>query len=98
MADKTDIPKKAVLVLVRGYVQGIGFRYAARTFARALGISGWIINLPDGGVETYAEGEVHAIDRYINWLRKGPPGAIVNNIDISERAATGKYHQFTIDY
>ena len=97
MGDKKELPKKAVLVLVRGRVQGVGFRNEAKAFARALNLFGWITNLPDGGVETYAEGEIQAIDRYIVWLQKGPPGAKVISIDVSERAYTSKYHQFTIE-
>ncbi|GAB1431718.1 acylphosphatase [Spirochaetota bacterium] len=97
MSDKKDLPKKAVFVLVRGRVQGVGFRYEAKAFARALNLCGWVTNLPDGGVETYAEGEIYAVDRYIAWLQKGPPGAKVISIDVSERAYTNKYRQFTIE-
>jgi acylphosphatase len=87
----------AILVLVRGRVQGVGFRYEARSFARSLGLSGWITNLPDGGVETYAEGHASDVDRYKRWLEHGPPGARVESIDVSERNPKGTLTGFIIE-
>ncbi|PKL09441.1 MAG: acylphosphatase [Spirochaetae bacterium HGW-Spirochaetae-7] len=94
----SDEPREtAFLALVRGRVQGVGFRYEARSFARALGIRGWIMNLSDGGVETFAEGPQPAILRYQAWLRQGPPGAKVESVDITERAPKGTHTTFTIE-
>lgn len=87
----------AILALVRGRVQGVGFRFEARSFARALGIFGWITNLPDGGVETYAEGPLSAIARYREWLSHGPPGAKVSSVDVSERAPKKRLTSFVIE-
>lgn len=87
----------AILALVRGRVQGVGFRYEARSFARALGICGWITNLPDGGVETYAEGPLSAITRYREWLSHGPPGARVSSVDVSERSPKKELSSFIIE-
>jgi acylphosphatase len=87
----------AILALVRGRVQGVGFRYEARTFARSLGLTGWVANLPDGGVETYAEGPAAAISRYRRWLDHGPPGAKVDSLDISERSPKGTFSNFSIE-
>jgi len=83
--------------LVRGRVQGVGFRYEARAIARSLRITGWITNLPDGGVETYAEGPESAINRFISWLNHGPPGARIDSLDISERKPSKKYQSFTVE-
>lgn len=88
---------KAVLTLIRGRVQGVGFRYEARSVARSLGIFGWISNLPDGGVESYSEGPDVAVDRYVQWLKHGPPEAHVDSIDITERSPKGKYTSFNIE-
>lgn len=88
---------KAVLVLIRGRVQGVGFRYETRNLARTLGITGWVSNLPDGGVETYAEGSSTAIERFTQWLAKGPPGAQVTSVDITNKQYTGTYSSFTIE-
>lgn len=87
----------AILALVRGRVQGVGYRYEARSFARSLGLTGWISNLPDGGVESYAEGNASDIDRYKRWLEHGPPGARVESVDISERKPKGTLTSFSIE-
>ncbi len=97
MADGPGAVRKAILALVRGRVQGVGFRYEARSMARSLGITGWISNLHDGGVEAYAEGPIEAVDRFIGWLRHGPPGARVESLDLSERRATGHYSSFEVE-
>lgn len=93
-----DLGHKAFLALVRGRVQGIGFRYEARSFARALGITGWVKNLADGGVEVYAEGAETDIKRFQAWLRKGPPGARVDMVDFSEQSPRGFYSTFSVEY
>lgn len=90
-------PKIAILALVRGHVQGVGFRYEARSVAKSLGIKGWVTNLSDGGVETWAEGPESAVRRYQAWLEKGPPGARVSTVETSERQPRGDYHTFTIE-
>ena len=70
--------------VVRGRVQGVGFRYFAERAARELGIRGWVRNRPDGTVETLAEGEGEAVDRYLDRLRKGPLGSRVDAVDIAD--------------
>lgn len=97
MPEPEEHHHKAILALVRGSVQGVGFRYEARSVARSLGILGWIANLPDGGVETYAEGPDVAVNRYVQWLNHGPPGAHVDSLDISERIPKSKYTSFTVE-
>ncbi|OHD18549.1 MAG: hypothetical protein A2087_05180 [Spirochaetes bacterium GWD1_61_31] len=88
----------AILGLVRGRVQGVGFRFEARSVAKSLNLRGWVMNLPDGGVETWAEGPQSAVHRYRQWLEKGPPGAKVDHIDASERAPRGDFSGFTIEF
>ena len=97
MPEHKEEPRIAILALIRGRVQGVGFRYEARSIARSLGLVGWITNLSDGGVETYAEGTTAAINRYRNWLNSGPPGAIVNSLDVIERQPKGEYQSFTVE-
>lgn len=87
----------AILALVRGRVQGVGFRYEARSVARALGLCGWITNLPDGGVETYAQGPLSAIAKYREWLSHGPPGASVSSVDVTERSPQRTCTSFVIE-
>lgn len=68
-------------VLVRGRVQGVGFRWYAREAARDLGLAGWVRNQPDGSVEIVAEGEPALLERLRARLRTGPSGASVTSLD-----------------
>lgn len=68
-------------VLVRGRVQGVGFRWYVREVARDLGLAGWVRNRSDGTVEVAAEGEPHMLDRLRDMLREGPNGATVAAVD-----------------
>jgi acylphosphatase len=70
--------------IVRGRVQGVGFRYFAERAARELGVRGWVRNRPDGTVETLAEGEADAVDRYLDRLRQGPIGSRVDAVEVAE--------------
>ena len=72
----------AVQITVHGQVQGVFFRASAQTQASELGITGWVRNLQDGTVEVYAEGNQNALDRFIEWCRKGPPSAKVSRCDL----------------
>jgi acylphosphatase len=65
---------------VQGRVQGVGFRWFVREQARALGLAGWVRNLPSGNVELVAAGEMEALHRLAAALRAGPPGARVDNV------------------
>ncbi len=69
--------------IVRGLVQGVGFRHHTKVRARELGIAGWVRNLPDGTVEVWAEGEPPVLDELESWLRIGPPGARVEGLEIA---------------
>ena len=66
---------RARRAIVTGRVQGVGYRFFAERAARDLELRGWVRNLPDGSVETVAEGEEEAIARYFDRLRQGPRGA-----------------------
>ena len=62
-------------VYVRGDVQGVGFRFWARSQARALGLVGYAKNLPDGRVEVVAQGPGDSVDRLIALLGENPSSA-----------------------
>ena len=68
-------------VLVRGRVQGVGFRWFVRERARSLGLAGCVCNRPDGAVEVEAEGDEAAINALLRDLRIGPPGAQVLGLE-----------------
>jgi acylphosphatase len=75
---------KRVRVIVRGDVQGVGFRAATAHEARRLGVTGWVRNLIDGSVEVHAEGQPAVVDSLITWLRRGPSLARVTGIEVDE--------------
>jgi len=83
---------------IRGRVQGVGFRYHTRTQALKLGVYGWVRNEPDGSVSVVAEGPEQAVQGFSNWLRKGPPGARVDDIHIEPREAQGLLKRFSIEH
>jgi acylphosphatase len=80
--------------LVRGRVQGVGFRYFVEQAANALGIHGYVRNLDDGRVEVYAVGLPEQLSELAGILWKGPRMAIVRGIDEDE-APVQKIHGFT---
>jgi len=71
-------------VVITGRVQGVGFRWTAATEAERIGVAGSIRNLADGTVEVVATGEVQAVDRFTEWLRVGPQGARVDDIETED--------------
>lgn len=86
-----------VRVRVSGRVQGVGYRYYTTTHARALGVKGWIKNLPGGGVEAVLEGERKNVGELLGLMKSGPSGAMVSGMEISELECKG-YDDFKIIY
>ena len=76
-------------VLVSGRVQGVGFRWHTVERARALGVSGWVRNLPDGRVEVWIEGAAAAVGAMLGWLADGPAHAHVAGIEPHAEQAAG---------
>jgi acylphosphatase len=74
--------------LIRGQVQGVGFRAFVRRAARAEALAGWVRNLRDGTVECEARGSVEALDRFRVHLSQGPPGSRV--VGVEESAVAGQ--------
>ena len=79
--------RQARHVFVSGDVQGVGFRWHARERAQALGLAGWVRNLPDGRVEVWVEGRAEAVEQMLVWLRRGPPSARVERVETSQEPA-----------
>jgi len=75
--------------LVRGRVQGVGYRYFVMREAGALGVSGFARNLPDGSVEVVAEGGDEVLAAFEGRLREGPSFARVTDLDRSAIAPRG---------
>lgn len=64
--------KKLYKIHVNGYVQGVGFRWRTVREASALGIKGFVRNMPDGSVYIEAEGSARQLRTFVDWCRKGP--------------------------
>jgi acylphosphatase len=86
-----------VHILVKGLVQGVGFRYFVYRKATALGLRGVVRNLMNGDVEVEAEGERPLIEELIQSLKVGPRAAIVNDIRVEWRNSSGTFRGFTIE-
>jgi acylphosphatase len=71
-------------------VQGVGFRYEARSRAQSLQLSGWVQNRPDGSVEAAFEGDGERVTSMVEWCRRGPWGARVDDVDVCWEQPTGE--------
>ena len=82
--------------VVRGDVQGVGFRWFVRRQAARLSVMGWVQNQPDGTVRVVAEGSPAALARLLGYLRSGPPGAIVRAVEERWLPGEGSFESFQI--
>lgn len=87
---------KRVHMHVEGRVQGVWYRASAAKRAEALGLTGWVRNLPDGRVELVAEGDAAAVDALLGWCRRGPPLARVTQLEVRETSVTGEFGGFAV--
>jgi acylphosphatase len=94
----TKVEKARVRLIISGRVQGVFFRASTLEEALGLGLSGWVRNLPDGGVEVLAEGEGSNIQKLIDWCHHGPPYAQVALVEVSEESYSGEFNGFHVRY
>ena len=85
-----------VSLIVTGTVQGVFFRASALEQAQSLSLTGWVKNLPDGGVEIVAEGPRYALDQLVEWCHRGPPGARVEGVYPRWGKHLGEFRTFMI--
>jgi acylphosphatase len=76
-------------VVIRGHVQGVFFRDSVCRLAERGGVTGWVENRPDGAVEAVFEGEPEEVERVTDFCRRGPRGARVDDVAVSEEAPEG---------
>ena len=81
--------------VIRGRVQGVGYRYATVRQARRLGALGWVRNEGDGSVLVHAEGPEEAVEDLLAFLREGPRGARVDEVTV-ERLKVEGHEQFAV--
>ncbi|MGE4065505.1 MAG: acylphosphatase [Vicinamibacterales bacterium] len=82
--------------LVRGRVQGVGFRFFTQDAARREGLHGVVRNLEDGRVEAVAEGDAESMTRFEMAIRRGPPHARVEDVEVELLAPGGRSTGFII--
>lgn len=82
-------------IRISGRVQGVGFRYNARSMASYTGVKGFIRNLSNGDVYIEAEGTTEQMEEYLNWCRQGPSRARIDFIDIYDGEVIG-YGDFIV--
>jgi acylphosphatase len=83
-------------VVIRGRVQGVGFRWFVREAARKLNVAGWVKNHRDGSVEVAADANTEALDAFRRLLAEGPTGATVLSVDELETGNDVLERPFTI--
>lgn len=81
---------------MRGDVQGVNFRTSAAESARHLGLTGRVWNRDDGAVECVAEGDPAAIERFRDWLGRGPRLARVERVEVADAPGEHRYREFGI--
>lgn len=81
---------------IRGRVQGVYYRASTQREARALALTGWVRNCPDGSVEALAEGPRDTLERLIAWCEQGPPAARVSAVEATWAEATGEFDDFRV--
>jgi acylphosphatase len=81
--------------VVKGEVQGVGFRWSVQRQAGELGLTGYAENLPDGSVRIEAEGDPDGLDQLEAYLRQGPRWAEVESLDVRRLPATGEFRGFS---
>ena len=87
---------RTVQCTVEGRVQGVYFRAFTRDEALSLGLSGWVRNLPDGRVETVAQGPDEAVERFRAFLHKGSPFSRVDAVHCQELEGSEAFSGFEI--
>jgi acylphosphatase len=91
--------QQRLTALVRGRVQGVGFRAFASRRARSLGLSGYARNLGDyRTVEVVAEGKRSALEELLAVLRRGPVGSHVDDVEAHWSPAQGELGPFDVRY
>ena len=89
---------RRVRIVVRGMVQGVGFRYFTRNLARTLTLTGFVKNTRDGMVEAEAQGAPEQVGAFINGIRTGPSRALVSGVEVEDIPAAPGEEGFEIKF
>ena len=85
------------LVIYRGHVQGVGFRYTTQRIAGRFAVTGHVRNLPDGRVEVLVEGPAREVQSFLSEIRAALDDKI-QDVDVHTLSATGEFKRFEIRY
>lgn len=88
---------KTYEILVKGYVQGVGFRYFVQRLAKKIGVKGYVKNLYSGDVLIIAQGENFQLEDFLKRVKTEHPYAEVNEMLIKE-IQSSEFGDFTIEY
>jgi len=83
-------------LIIKGRVQGVGYRANVRRLANKLGLEGFVRNLRNGDVELLVEGSEEDVDRIIQWCHRGPTRAFVSRVIIDKSEATREFMGFAV--
>jgi len=92
MAENNQLQR--VHVVVKGRVQGVGFRAHVQYSARQVGVTGWVRNVGYDTVEAVGEGERGKLERFVQVVKTGPVGSQVDEADVEWQNATGEWSDF----
>ena len=87
---------RQVHIILRGRVQGVGFRVFIRDRARQLALTGWVRNLADGSVEAVATGEHKRLQQFVALCNSGPPEAVIQDMTVDWQDAREELSNFII--
>jgi acylphosphatase len=85
-----------VRLIIQGRVQGVWFRDSTRREAMHLGVTGWVKNRRDGGVELVAEGPEERVKQLVVWSHQGPSHARVTHVHQTREEWQGEFDSFDI--
>ncbi len=88
---------KRCCIIISGKVQGVYYRAYTKIHAEKMNVNGYAKNLPDGRVEIVAEGDEFDVLSFIQFIRSGPPSAIIESFDVEWQKAKGEFKDFRID-
>lgn len=89
---------RTLKIVIKGRVQGVGFRFSAQRFAEKSGVKGYIRNLVNGNVEIVVQGDVKALQDLLVWAHRGPSTAEVESVAVEDTNIDKIYEHFSIMY
>ena len=87
---------KVTHVIVRGFVQGVGYRKFVRDIARKMGLVGYVRNMPDNSVEILVTGEAEKVQKLLEECKKGPFLSNVKEVAASEIDSNEEFTEFAV--